>query len=78
MHYQKKLGIGFILFGLVVVIIAYAASTHQGAFAFAALIGLMAICFGAFQIMLSNLAVQAKATPRPQGTKSTKLKKARR
>lgn len=78
MHFQKKLGIGFILFGVTVILIAYAVSTNHGAFVFSALIGLMAVFFGAFQLVLSNLAVQSKATGRHHSGKPVKNKKNRR
>lgn len=78
MHFQKKLGIGFILFGLLVMLIAYLVATNNGAFVFSALIGLMAVFFGAFQLILSNLAVQSKASGKHHSGKAIKNKKARR
>jgi thiol:disulfide interchange protein len=78
MHFQKKLGLGFILFGAAVILIAYAVSTNQGAFVFSALIGLMAVFFGGFQLMLSKLAVQTKPAVKHSAGKNLKSKKARR
>lgn len=78
MHFQKKLGIGFILFGLVVILIAYVVSTNQGALVFSALLGLMSICFGAFQLVLSKLAVQTRTSSKHHAGKTVKNKKIRR
>lgn len=52
MQLQQKLGYGFILFGIVLVLGMYFAA-DGGAFMFTALIGLMAIFFGAFQLMIA-------------------------
>lgn len=57
MQLQKKLGFGFILFGVVLIIAMYFL-VNSGAFLFSSLIGLMAIFFGAFQLMIAgDLAV---------------------
>ena len=80
MHFQKKLGLGFIGFGIAIMLLAYWL-TNSGALVFSALLGLMAIFFGAFQIMLSNLALSAKTTAKQASgkpAKSTKAKKPRR
>ncbi len=74
MHFQKKLGLGFITFGVVIILLAYLL-TDSGGFVFSALIGLMAIFFGAFQLMLSKLALQTKTAAKPAVGKT---KKARR
>ncbi len=52
MQLQQKLGFGFILFGVVIIIGMYFVA-NGGAFLFSALIGLMAVFFGAFQLMIS-------------------------
>lgn len=52
MELQQKLGFGFILFGIVIIIGMYFV-TYGGAFMFSVLIGLMAIFFGAFQLIIS-------------------------
>jgi hypothetical protein len=52
MQLQQKLGYGFILFGIVFTLGMYFAA-DGGAFLFTALIGLMAIFFGAFQLMIA-------------------------
>lgn len=70
MQLQKKLGIGFILFGVVLTLAMYFA-IDGGAFLFTALIGLMAIFFGAFQLMLSASVTASPGIHR-------KAKKARR
>ncbi len=77
MHFQKKLGIGFIVFGALVIALAFL-MTSSGGFVFSALIGLMAVLFGAFQIMLSKLAVQSKAAGKHHSTKPIKTRKVRR
>ena len=77
MHFQKKLGLGFMAFGALVILLAYI-FTNSGSFVFSALIGLMAIFFGAFQLMLSNLALQPKTTTKHPSSKTVKSKKARR
>lgn len=56
MQLQQKLGFGFILFGIVLTLAMYFA-IDGGAFLFTALIGLMAIFFGAFQLMITADAV---------------------
>lgn len=55
-QFQQKLGYGFIGFGLLLIIGLYFAA-DGGAYIFSALLGLMAIVFGGFQLML------AKQTP---------------
>ncbi len=77
MHFQKKLGIGFIVFGALVIALAFL-MTSSGGFVFSALIGLMAVLFGAFQIMLSKLAVQSKAAGKHHSAKPLKTRKVRR
>ena len=52
MQLQQKLGFGFILFGVVIIIGMYFVA-NGGAFLFSALVGLMAVFFGAFQLMIS-------------------------
>ncbi|WP_323814998.1 hypothetical protein [Cellvibrio sp. NN19] len=52
MQLQKKIGLGFILFGVALTLAMYFA-IDGGAFLFTALIGLMAIFFGAFQLMIT-------------------------
>lgn len=58
MQLQKKLGLGFILFGIVIILGMYFVA-DGGAFLFSALIGLMAVFFGAFQLIIA-----ADTTPR--------------
>lgn len=70
MQLQQKLGFGFIFFGVVIIIGMYFVA-NGGAFLFSSLIGLMAIFFGAFQLMIS-----ADMTTKPS-TKS-KPKKSRK
>lgn len=70
MQLQQKLGFGFIFFGVVIIIGMYFVA-NGGAFLFSSLIGLMAIFFGAFQLMIS-----ADMTTKPS-TKS-KPKKGRK
>lgn len=53
MQIQKKLGIGFVLFGVVMIIGMYFIAS-SGAFLFSSLVGLMAIFFGAFQLMIAS------------------------
>ena len=53
MQLQKKLGIGFVLFGIATIISMYFI-VNSGAFLFSALVGLLAIFFGAFQLMIAN------------------------
>ncbi len=55
-QFQQELGYGFIAFGLLLIIGLYFAA-DGGAYIFSALLGLMAIVFGGFQLML------AKQTP---------------
>jgi len=52
MQLQQKLGYGFILFGILFILGMYF-SADGGAFLFTSLIGLMAIFFGAFQLMIA-------------------------
>lgn len=52
MHLQQKLGYGFILFGIVFTFGMYFAA-DGGAFLFTALIGLLAIFFGVFQLVIA-------------------------
>ena len=52
MQLQKKIRLGFILFGVALTLAMYFA-IDGGAFLFTALIGLMAIFFGAFQLMIT-------------------------
>lgn len=52
-HFQQKLGYGFILFGLLLIIGLYFAA-DGGAYVFSALLGLMAIVFGSFQLVLAK------------------------
>lgn len=70
MQLQQKLGFGFIFFGVVIIIGMYFVA-NGGAFLFSSLIGLMAVFFGAFQLMIS-----ADMTTKPS-TKS-KPKKGRK
>jgi hypothetical protein len=51
MQLQKKLGFGFILFGIALILLMYF-TADGGAFLFSSLIGLMAIFFCAFQLMI--------------------------
>ncbi|WP_049629615.1 hypothetical protein [Cellvibrio sp. pealriver] len=60
MHTQKKLGIGFIFFGFLLIVAMYFVA-DGGAFVFTALLGLMAIFFGAFQLMIINSGIPAKS-----------------
>jgi hypothetical protein len=53
MQLQQKLGYGFILFGIVFIFGMYF-SVDGGAFLFTSLIGLLAIFFGAFQLMIAT------------------------
>ncbi len=68
---QQKLGYGFILFGLLLIIGLYFAA-DGGAYVFSALIGLLAIIFGGFQLLL------AKQAPVRSEKHSHKNKKSRR
>ena len=66
MQLQKKLGFGFILFGIVMIIGMYFVA-DGGAFLFSALIGLMAVFFGAFQLMITaDLAAKPAAKSKPK------------
>lgn len=69
MHLQKKLGIGFVTFGVVIIIGMYFIA-NSGAFMFSSLVGLMAIFFGAFQLMIASQTPIHNAKP--------KLRKARK
>lgn len=70
MQLQQKLGFGFILFGVLLTLAMYFA-TDGGAFLFTALIGLMAIFFGAFQLMITADAL-TKSTASRRHKKSRK------
>ncbi len=61
MHTQKKLGMGFILFGFLLIVAMYFVA-DGGAFVFTALLGLMAVFFGAFQLMIISNTMPAKST----------------
>lgn len=52
MQLQQKLGFGFILFGIAIILGMYFVA-DGGAFLFSALIGLMAVFFGAFQLIIT-------------------------
>jgi thiol:disulfide interchange protein len=66
MQLQKKLGFGFILFGLAIILGMYFVA-DGGAFLFSALIGLMAVFFGAFQLMITaDLAAKPAAKNKPK------------
>ena len=71
MHTYKKLGVGFILFGFLLIIAMYFIA-DGGAFLFTFLIVLMAIFFGAFQ-----LAIMAN-TPATKASTKAKIHKSRR
>lgn len=70
MQLQQKLGFGFILFGVLLTLAMYF-TTDGGAFLFTALIGLMAIFFGAFQLMITADAL-TKSTASRRHKKSRK------
>lgn len=70
MQLQQKLGFGFIFFGTAIILGMYFVA-DGGAFLFSALIGLMAVVFGAFQLMIT-----ANAAAKP--TAKNKLKKGRK
>lgn len=70
MQLQQKLGFGFILFGVVLIIGMYFVA-NGGGFLFSALIGLMAVFFGAFQLMISA-DMNAKPTTKSKAKKSHK------
>lgn len=59
MQLQKKIAFGFIFFGIAIIFGMYFVA-DGGAFLFAALVGLMAVFFGAFQLMIT---VDAAAKP---------------
>ena len=66
MQLQQKLGFGFILFGVAMIIGMYFVA-NGGAFLFSALIGLMAVFFGAFQLMISaDLATKPATKSKPK------------
>ncbi len=66
MQLQKKLGFGFIFFGVAIILGVYFVA-DGGAFLFSALIGLMAIFFGAFQLMITaDLAAKPAAKTKPK------------
>lgn len=61
MQLQKKLGFGFIFFGVAIILGMYFVA-DGGAFLFSALVGLMAVFFGAFQLMITaDLAAKPAA-----------------
>lgn len=69
MQLQKKLGLGFIFFGVAIILGMYFV-TDGGAFLFSALIGLMAIFFGAFQLMLTaDLATKPTSKSKAKKTR---------
>jgi hypothetical protein len=70
MQLQQKLGYGFILFGIALTLGMYFVA-DGGAFLFTSLIGLLAVFFGAFQLML---AANAHAKP----VAKNKVKKGRK
>ncbi|WP_062064061.1 hypothetical protein [Cellvibrio sp. OA-2007] len=70
MQLQQKLGFGFILFGVVLIIGMYFVA-NGGGFLFSALIGLMAVFFGAFQLMISA-DMNAKPATKSKAKKSHK------
>lgn len=66
MQLQKKLGFGFIFFGVAIILGMYFVA-DGGAFIFSALVGLMAVFFGAFQLMLTaDLAAKPAAKSKPK------------
>ena len=72
MKLQKKLGIGFILFGIFLVAGTYFVA-DGGAFVFSALIGLLAIFFGAFQLMIStDISTLKQSTPKHRPKKAAR------
>ncbi|HTF95077.1 MAG TPA: hypothetical protein VL995_03010 [Cellvibrio sp.] len=73
MQLQQKLGYGFILFGLLLIVGLYFLA-DGGAYLFAALLGLMAIVFGGFQLMLSK-PIPIKTVKTGSKTKSRKSAK---
>jgi hypothetical protein len=70
MQLQKKIGIGFILLGFFLGAGTYFV-TNGGAFVFSALIGLMAIFFGAFQLMIStDIPAKKQSSPKSRTKKA--------
>lgn len=76
MQLQQKLGYGFILFGLLLIVGLYF-TTDGGAYVFASLLGLMAIVFGGFQLMLAK-QIPAKPATAKSAKATSKSKKLRR
>lgn len=68
---QQKLGYGFIFFGLLLIVGLYFAA-DGGAYVFSALLGLLAIVFGGFQLMLAK---QAPVRTEKHGHKSKKSRR---
>ncbi|HEY8941781.1 MAG TPA: hypothetical protein VIM59_16385 [Cellvibrio sp.] len=73
MQLQQKLGYGFIFFGLLLIVGLYFVA-DGGAYVFSSLLGLLAIVFGGFQLMLAK-QLPARAE---KHTGKHKSKKARR
>ena len=73
MQLQQKLGYGFIFFGLLLIVGLYFAA-DGGAYVFSALLGLLAIVFGGFQLLLVK---QLPARTEKHGNKQ-KNKRARK
>lgn len=73
MQLQQKLGYGFILFGLLLIVGLYFAA-DGGAYVFASLLGLLAIVFGGFQLMLAK-QIPARAE---RHSSKHKMKRARK
>lgn len=67
MNRNQKLGLGFVVTGLLIILLFYFVASETG-FLFAASIGLMAIAFGGFQLLLSK----------PVSTQTSKAAKARK
>lgn len=63
MNNNQKIGLGFLLLGLVIIPTAYFGATDEG-FAIAALMGIMAIVFGGFQLLLGKPVARPGATPK--------------
>lgn len=53
MNKTQKIGVGFLAFGFAVILLAYI-FTSDRTFALAALIGLMAVAFGGFQLLIAQ------------------------
>lgn len=71
-HLQQKLGYGFIGFGLLLILGLYFVASG-GAYVFAALLGLMAVVFGGFQLLLAKQAPsQADKTKHKQSAKKSR------